>query len=58
MIVQNSLEPYLVTNVKANQDLDSLLVDLKKFISKKSINGFPKGKMVSSDTMSDYVIQM
>ncbi|WMV57767.1 hypothetical protein MTR67_051152 [Solanum verrucosum] len=44
VIVQNRLESSLVSDVKAKQDIDLILVELKKLVSEKSIEAFSKGE--------------
>ena len=43
VIVQNNLKLPLVSNVKNKKDLDPLLVNLKKLVSKKSVEAISKG---------------
>ncbi|WMV54661.1 hypothetical protein MTR67_048046 [Solanum verrucosum] len=56
VIVQNGSELSLIADVKAKKDLDLILVDLKKSVSKKTIEAFPKGEMVSFNTKWEDVI--
>lgn len=42
-MVHNGYESSLVSDVKAKQCLDSILVELKKAVLKKSVEDFPQG---------------
>jgi len=58
IFIQNSSISSLVSDVKAKQYLDPLLVDLKKSISKKVIEAFSLGEIESFDIKVDYVFLM
>jgi len=58
VIIQNGSKLSLVSYVKAKQDLDPIIIELKQSFLKKPFRLSPKGNMVFFVTKVDYVFQM
>lgn len=56
VVVHNGAKSSFISDVKAKKDLDSILVDLKKMVSKKELRLTPKGEMVLLYTMVSYML--